>query len=51
MLRERRVQKSKTEAAEYAKLLTQIRHDKRVSLQFKRRLSEKKSDKKDQPPQ
>jgi len=44
-LRERRTEKGKTQAAEYAKLLAQIRHDKRTSQHSKKRLSEKKSEK------
>jgi len=44
ILRRRRVEKNKTQAAEYAKLMSTIRHEKRQSaLSKKRRKSEKKS--------
>jgi len=44
LLKQKRVEKGKTEAAEYAKLMAQLRHDKRLSQHSKKRLSEKKSE-------
>jgi len=41
-LKKQRFEKNKTEAAEYAKLLSQIRHEKRASALSKKRKSEKK---------
>jgi len=42
LLKQKRLEKSKTEAAEYAKLLASIRHQKRLSSHSKKRSSKKK---------